>query len=686
MISLASLEKLYDKDKIDEMQKLNKILIEDAYVKILDEDTYYDVMMDILFKHLELFDEFINNCKNEALVNYFIFLKMILDGKLNESKGLMIKLLRDKKFLEDYEDILLYVSIIEEYSLSDLYIPLEEDEELKSYIQVFKRHLLTFNYPMAKEMLKKIRSIKDTLEYQLIDIILDSKKDNIKYILEEDIYPSEVTKKNLKGMERRALCELELGNFIKFNEIINQLDQIYQNQDVMPFKIMIMLLNSIKYLELNKTNVSARSFLTFHGKLEAVLVALLSCKDYYRAYDVIDEEVKNAKEFNIYLAIIYILISKVMLLNERNRTYLDEEIKRSKENLSEMIKKNNYLSCIEGSVIKEKEGAKMESNNIDFYNTYRKKYNEGNYREARINLLRFVKNLRSMGINPYFEHLFKELDYLEKNVKGDNRFVASLIRNSEIAIKKGEYEDALEDLGKWQEGITYFHPRVNALIAKCLYELGKLEDALELYKRCEEYYLYPTHYEDIMMILYKLGKIEEIESYYNLRETTDYASLKITYMMSVIELNKGHYKKARQFLKTIEERCKDIYEVSPNFTYEYEVIKRASGGEDIKYGIDDYIEYGITDDDKDLIELIDEYKRLYQRDYLKMLFITIQNLNESLIDKIEYLLNVIRILKNKHEEVSKDILEYVDYLMSLDELDNLARCRFTVMKKNYQNL
>ena len=238
-----------------------------------------------------MFDEFINQSYNTALIQYYQFLKKILDGKLEEGLPLMRILIRDKDFLEEYEKILLFVSIIEEYKLNDLYITEEENDLIKKQMGLFKKYLLSFNYPMAKEFLKEIRKVHDCLEYRVIDAILDTKKDTIKYMLKEGIYSSDVTNDNLKRMEREVLCYLELGKFDLFLKRVNELNFIYQNQDRNMFQIIIILVNMINAMHYNRRNVSSRSSFIFHGDFNSVLYALLSCKDYYRVHDLIENEI-----------------------------------------------------------------------------------------------------------------------------------------------------------------------------------------------------------------------------------------------------------------------------------------------------------------------------------------------------------------------------------------------------------
>ena len=199
MVKLESLKKIGIPDnKIERWTKSCYIYIENEMVDIISEDVYLEIMRIILMQYPSMFAEFIDYSYNASLVQYHQFLKSTLDGKIDESQKLMRSLLKDKDFLEKYEDILLFVSIIEEYKLKDLYIPEEENPLVQSQIFLYKKYLLSFNYPMAHEVLKKIRKIHDCLEYRVMDAILIGKRDTIKYILKPDIYPSAVTNDNLK--------------------------------------------------------------------------------------------------------------------------------------------------------------------------------------------------------------------------------------------------------------------------------------------------------------------------------------------------------------------------------------------------------------------------------------------------------------------------------------------------------
>lgn len=688
MVKLESLKRLGYKDYvIDKWVKKNYIYIEDSLVTIIDSDTYHKIMTKILEGDLELFDEFVDETYNDSLKDYFCFLKLILDGKLEEAIPLMRRIVKDKVFLDEYEDILLYVSIIDEFELSDLYIPREENYLIRGEVEIFKNFLLSFNYSMAREMLKKIMEIHTCLEYRVIDAILANKKDNIKYILKEDVYPSEVTKNNLKRIERETICELEMGHFTTFVANINNLNRIYQNQDCSCFKVIIELFNAVNRMKHDNMFVSSRSEFTFHGNVNSVLLALLACQDYYRVAEVVEGEIEKSKGFDIYLVILYILKQEVMKYNNRNMKYIEDKINEASELfVDEVISNNPKLSVIHGNVLKKKEdrGIRMDSNNIKYYEKYVEEYNRGKYLDARINLLRFVKNLRSFGVYPNFEYLFKELDYLI-----DKPVDEQALKKQEEALKlmnDKEYEKAIVIINEWCDSLDYYHPRAKAMLAKCYFEEGNLVTALAIFLETDKYYLYPEYYEDIITILYRLGRLSEIEHYYELREKYDYASPRIIYIMSIVELENKHYKKAKKLLKLLETRVQKLYGIVPNYAIEYKKIDDLSkGNRDATYKESDYIEYGLSGDEE-IISLIDEYRKLYRDDYIKMLIINIKNMKCALNDKIAYLLEVLKVLKLQHVDGLDELYQYADYLILLDGLTEEERRRFTIMKKNYQNI
>lgn len=689
MVRLESLKRLGYRDyTINKWVEKNYIYIENKMVTIIDIDTYYKIMTRILENDLDLFDEFIDETYNESLKEYFCFLKLVLEGKLEEAIPLMRHILKDKNFLDEYEDILLYVSIIDEFELSDLYIPKEDNYLLKGQMEIFKNFLLSFNYSMAREMLKMIMEIHTCLEYRVIDAILATKKDNIRYILDESVYPSEVTRDNLKRIERETICELEMGEFTKFALNINNLNRIYQNQDCSCFKVIIELLNAVNILKHNNMIVASRSDLTFHGSVNSVLLALLTCQDYYRVAEVIEEAVDNSKGFDIYVVILYILKQVLMRYNKRNMENIEDKInKESNLFAGDIVATNPKLSVINGDVLKQKEerGNRMDENNINYYKKYIEAYNEGKYLDARINLLRFVKNLRSFGVYPNYEYLFKELDYLID--KKSNEVALSNQNEAFKLMENKEYDKAIIAIEAWCDSLDYYHPRAKAMLAKCYLQKGMLEEALNMFLEAEKYYLYPDNYEDIIIILYKLGRLSEIEQFYNLREEYDNSSLRIIYIMSLVELENKRYKKAKKYLKLLESRTEELYGFRPNYSEEKEIIDELSKGNEVSsYTERNYIEYGLTDEDKDVINLLKEYKETYGHDYIKMITINIRNMNSSLSEKITYLLKIIKVLKTQHVDNLDEIYQYADYLLLLDGITIEERERFTIMKKNYQNL
>ena len=692
MVALESLKKLGITDyKIDRWVKDCYIYIENDEVDIIEADVYELIMSSVLMHHPEMFDEFINQSYNTALIQYYQFLKKILDGKLEEGLPLMRILIRDKDFLEEYEKILLFVSIIEEYKLNDLYIPEEENDLIKKQMGLFKKYLLSFNYPMAKEFLKEIRKVHDCLEYRIIDAILDTKKDTIKYMLKEGIYPSDVTNDNLKRMEREVLCYLELGKFDLFLKRVNELNFIYQNQDRNMFQIIIILVNMINAMHYNRRNVSSRSSFIFHGDFNSVLYALLSCKDYYRVHDLIENEIKEARQFDIYLAILFILIHGIMFLNNYNLEFLERQMKSNNSfSIENIIPKKVALSKIDGNILKDYEKRKDKREYKNYYQMYLEAYKAGKYETAKDYLTRFANQLKEMEIKADFDYLFIELDYLIAKVNNDENIKVALEYQNKAYELIGEkrYNEALDIIIKWHDSLKYFHPRANALLAKCYYKLGDYEEALKLYRESLEYYIYPNDYEDIIMILYSLKRYDEMDIYFEKRENYDTSSLKIYYVMSLASMEQGNYDKAMEMLKNAQDVGMEVYNIIPDFSRELEILSAMSQGKTVEaYTLDDYMEYGITEEDSAVLENIKQFKEKYEDDYLALLLLDISNKNVDKKFKIEYLLTVVRILKGEHAKVNyKPVYEYIERLLSSNELTEEDIRRFTLTMKNYQNL
>ncbi len=696
MVSLDSLKKIgITNYQIDKWVSACYIYVENGQVDIIDADVYETIMESVLMHHPEMFDEFINQCYNPSLIQYYQFLKLILDGELEKSLPLMYTLIKDKAFLEEYEKILLFVSIIEEYKLSDLYIPEEENELIKAQIAIFKKYLLSFNYPMAKEFLKEIRKVHDCLEYRVIDKILESKKDTIKYILRDGMYPSDVTNDNLKRMEREVLCYLELRKFDLFLQRVNELGFIYQNEEHNMFQIIIILVNMINSMQYNRRHVSSRSFSIFHGDFNSVLYALLISKDYYRAHDLIEEEIKDANQFDIYLAILFILIHSVMYLNNYNLEFIESQMKLdSSSSIENILPKRVSLSKIDGNLIKDYENRKRNKKweNKSFYQMYLDAYRSGEYDVAREYLKGFSSKLEAMTIDVNLDYLFKELDYLSeksKEVDEDNRKKALEYQNKAWKqLEEKQYNDAIDTITKWCQCLNYVHPRAKALLAKCYYKLGNYEKALKLYNEVLEYYIYPVDYEDIIMALYALKRYDEMDVYFEAREEYDWSSLKVYYVMSLASMQQGKYDKAIEMLKKAQDIGVEVYGVIPDFSREIKILSMMSQGKEVKtFTLDDYIEYGVTDEDTGVLENIKQFRDKYKDDYLSLLLLDISNKNVDKKFKIEYLLTVVRILKGEHAKVNYGpVYEYIDLLLSAKELTEEDVRRFTLTMKNYQNL
>lgn len=694
MVLLDSLKKIgITNYQLDKWSRDCLIYIDGENVDIIGEDVYSLIMDVILMKYPDMIDEFIDQGYNESLSNYYKFLKMILDGKLDESRPLMKSLLRDEAFMEEYEKILLFVSIIDEYKLRDLYIPEEENNAVKKQISLFKKYLLSFNYPMAREFLKVIRDIHDCLEYKVVDAILESKKDTIKYILKPGIYPSKVTNDNLKRMERELLCNLELGNYELFFKRISELDYIYQNQERNYFQIIREFINIISMMQQNRHSVSSRSSFIFRGDFNSVLYALISCRDYYRAHDLIEEEIRQASRFDIYLAMLFILIHVVMYLNQYNLDFINKQMETyNGSSLEGILPSKVMLSKLEGNLLKNQEEniRNREKENINYYQLYLEAYKKADYKKAQDFLKMFCKRLKEIDVGVNVDYLFRELDYLIDKNKDKEIGKDVLEHQNQALMLMGEkrYREASSVIDKWCESLDYFHPRAMALKAKCYYEMGQFLEALKLYEEAEDYYLYPSAYEDIIMILYNLGEYERIEKYFAIRESYDCSSLKIYYVISIVALKKGDYAKAKEMLDCAQEVGIDIYNIIPDYSHEFEVIEELKKGKEVlPYTLDDYIEYGITDEDELVLASVDKFKKKYGDDFLRVLLLDVTNKEVSKKEKIDYLLSVIKIIKSKEEKVDLNLIyEYIERLLKSEDLESLDVRRFTLTMKNYQNL
>ncbi len=696
MVKLESLKKIGIPDnKIERWTKSCYIYIENEMVDIISEDVYLEIMRIILMQYPSMFAEFIDYSYNASLVQYHQFLKSTLDGKIDESQKLMRSLLKDKDFLEKYEDILLFVSIIEEYKLKDLYIPEEENPLVQSQIFLYKKYLLSFNYPMAHEVLKKIRKIHDCLEYRVMDAILIGKRDTIKYILKPDIYPSAVTNDNLKRIEREALCSLELGEYNSFIKKIAELNHIYQNQDRNCFQIILMLINEINKLEHNKRFVSSRSMFNLNGDFNSVLIALLTSRDYYRAHDLIEEELRNSQQFDIYLIMIFILIHTVMYFNKNNIEFLERQLNTANcTNIDDFFKGKTIFSKIDGNIIKrcEEQNNANEKNKINHYQMYKDAFNRHSYTLARDYLDRFLARLKSINININLGYLYKELDYLMVHEQEmPERNLEDIITKQKLALRYIEnknYEEAIIAIEQWCNSLNYFHPRAQALLAKCYLEQKDFSSALKIYEESNNYYLYPLDYEDIIICLFNLGKYDKMEYYFNLRENYEYSSLKIYYIMSIAAIKETNYEKAKSYLLKAEEVGLELYNYVPDYHKEIEIIDGLIAGKDVReYNLDDYIEYGFTEADELILDEVESYKKEYHEDYITMLLISISNKSISPKERVEYLLSVVKILKFNDKSVALNpIYEYINKILASNELSTKEARLFTLTMKNYQNL
>ena len=593
-------------------------------------------------------------------------------------------------------DYYLLLSIIDNY-FNDNYIFDYHNQEINLMVNQLFRLIKLKQNKLAYELALRIYDIYQISEVKLVIDNIDKEYDPLNYILDDGIYPSDVTNEGLKAFERSMLLDFLTGNERDGNDKMIKLAKIYVYQNPNVFITYRAYLTSIVDLEKNHTHVNVRKDASALGEPIGVLCALLKCKDYYRSHKVLKDVYLNhiEEEFSVAWEIFRIYDTRVMQILHRNEenVYKQMELNSNGLNTINEITKDYDLSRINKDLIvmmNKKEDFSIDEN-VNYYNEYLKHKEEGNYKEARLDIIKHKRRMDEMSIFSDYDYLIKESDILIYNdiYTSDEDKVKhkELMNLAEKAFNNNDYQNAIIYLVDALNYEAKRSPTTYTKIAECYLELGDYNSASLYYETASRDFLFPIDYLHYIECLYYLGKYDEI---FPLADAYEYyypdESAFVHYILSICYLNRDDFIHAIKEIELSEIICMEYYDLALNFNYEKNIIKDIERGKDIPmYTLNDYYDHCFTESTLRRIEAltIDSY----EEDGSLLINIINSMNNERIEDQLNFLLKVSKVLKEmERNKDALDLLKYIEELIKNTDLSPTDNEHFTLVLKNYRKL
>ena len=604
----------------------------------------------------------------------------------------LISLKKDGYEINDFNFLLSLINNYPNVNLYDL-----EDKRINKMLDELFRLVRLGQNKLAYELALRIDTITNINEVKLIINNIDHKYDPLKYILEEGVYPSDVTNEGLKKIERNMLINYLIGDDREGNEDMMKLSKIYVYQNPSEFVTYKAYLAAILELEKNHTSINVRKDANAAGDPIGVLCALIKCKDYYRAHSILKEYyLDNIKdEFSVAWEIYRIYDEHLMTLLKRNteNVYKQMELNANGLNTIKEIVGKYDLSHISSELIDAM--SKKNDYSIDedknYYEEYLKHKDKGSYEEARLDIIKHQRKLGEMGIFVDYDYLIKETDILlyisiydsDEQKEEHNNYLKLA---NDYKLRK----DYINAIKYYKESLKYESketPLTLSKIAECYMELKDYTNAVFYYKRESNDFLYPIDYLHYIESLYYLGRYDEI---FPLADGYEYyyptESAFIHYILSICYLERNNYKLALDHIDTCEIISMEYYDLALNFNYERDIIKDLERGKDVpSYTLDDFYSHCFNETTLNKINQLEIDK--YPEDGSLLINIIHKISDDRVEEQINFMLKVSKVLKemNRRKD-AKDLLKYIEDVIKTTELSATDNEHFTVVLKNYRNL
>ena len=595
----------------------------------------------------------------------------------------------------EINDYHLLLSLITNYPDINLY-NLNDNKIDKMVKELFRLIKLRQN-KLAYELARRIDSIININEVKLIINNIDYSYDPLKYILQDGVYPSDVTNEGLKKIERNMLINYLIGDEKEANEDMLKLSKLYVFQNPNVFVTYKTYLTSIVELEKNHTKINVRKDASALGDPVGVLCALLKCKDYYRAHSLIKEFYtdKIEDEFSVAWEIFRIYDERLMTLVKRNTQNVYKQMELNSNGLNSMKEilgtydLTHFSSELIDTISKKSDFSIEDDKN--YYEEYLKHKENEAYEEARLDIIKHQRKLGEMGIFVDYDYLIKETDILLYNSIYDTDEQKEEHNNyikiaNEYMLRK-EYINAIKHYKESLKHESKETPLTLSKIAECYMELKDYTNAVLYYQRENNDFLYPIDYLHYIESLYYLGRYEEIfpladgyEYYYPME------SAFVHYILSICYLERDNYKLALDHIDTCEIISMEYYDLALNFNYERDIIKDLERGKDVpSYTLDDFYSHCFNETTLNKINELEIDK--YPEDGSLLINIIHKISDDRVEEQINFMLKVSKVLKemNRRKD-AKELLKYIEDVIKTTELSATDNEHFTVVLKNYRNL
>jgi len=566
-----------------------------------------------------------------------------------------------------------------------LLIP-EFDKEHRHLLEILYAHLTNQNYMMACTAAEKLNK---ELHTQQLDLFIDTCKkynDPLTYILKKEDYGHDkATIEGLHKIERKLLLQLELFENRDAQDTYEMLQEFYSDFETY-FKYNVpQLFRILSEMSQDHLQIGNSCEEVFSGLPGYVLNMLLEFDDIYRADELISSELKK-DHYSIEWQIYYTIMYQIRLINERNlqnaigRTIVDAGID---EDNTWAFPQETYPILTKEEVRQIKKGKNIELDDTDYYSEYENAlFETGDYDYAKECLEKYQKQeALSLGSDIY-DYLFEEIECLQENkdLGVDMKEYNTAFQFVTYYMNLEDYDTALNYAAKCYNMLKVENPRIACILGKIYYKKNDISKAAHFYSEAIKNPVSPDDLADMVEVFFKNGEYYKV---LNAVERFDYydamQNSKVHYIAAATYLKLGKFNDSRKELEV----CTDILTADDNlpieFAEEREIIDDAEKGKNKSFGLDDYIDYNLTDDEYEISAYLDQNIEEAER-----VFSIIKNDEKNYANNLKYILSVIKVLFQSFDyDTALNFCERLDEVL---DTNLLSQEDAKVMKKMINNL
>ena len=486
-------------------------------------------------------------------------------------------------------------------------------DSVNEELEIIYTNILNRNFTMAADAAELIKEEVNTYQLELLISACREYEDINHYVLKNSEYgKDEATKKGLQKLERKLLLELELFDYSSAIETIGLIGEIYRDYNTEFPYITAGLLRIINEFSQDHLAVGNSSDEVYIGPSDYVLELLVESNDIYRADELIEQELQSdpySIEWQIYFALMY----EIKILNEKN---LKIAVNRSVADASYDITnafafpETPYPRLTKEDLKKIDDGRDAEVDDIDYYTEYENAlFEEGNFELAKEMLMKHEKQSALQYSDEVFDYLEDELDILikNKNMGVDMQEYNIALKFAMNYMELGKFDLAKNYAAKCYNLLQIKNPRLLCMLGKIYYKTGDINRAEYFYDEAFKGTISPDDIEDMILVYYEnkaYQKVINALGRYDYYMSNQNAKLHYIAASSYLKLKK--YDDSRNELET----CTLILDADDNlpieFAEERRIIDEAEKGKDKTFGLDDYVDYEITDEEYLISQYLDE--------------------------------------------------------------------------------